>query len=116
MTVDLVKFSEVAEYEPAGHHGVVNRLLAGIASGGVRAVSVWHGRLEPGGGSDLHMHDGSAQIYAGLTGLLTVTNGQTSALLRPGDVVIIPAGEEHDIHNQSDAVATLLVISAPALK
>jgi quercetin dioxygenase-like cupin family protein len=114
--VELVKFSEVAEYKPAGHHGVVNRLLAGIGCGGVREVSVWHGRLEPGGGSDLHRHSGSAQIYAGLTGLLTVTNGETSAPLGPGDVVIIPAGEAHDIHNQSDDVATLLVISAPALR
>lgn len=111
----LVRFSETAEYEPAGHHGVVNRLMAGIERGGVSDVSVWHGRFEPGGGSDLHAHDGSAQIYAGLTGQLVVTNGETEAPLGPGDVVIIPAREPHDIHNESDEVATLLVISAPAL-
>ena len=114
--MELVRFSEAAEYEPAGHHGVVNRLLAGIGRGGVGAVSVWHGRLEPGGGSEVHVHEGSAQIYAGLTGLLMVTNGEMAAPLGPGDVVIIPAGETHDIHNESDDVATLLVISAPALR
>jgi len=114
--LELVRFSEAAEYEPAGHHGVVNRLLAGIGRGGVRDVSLWHGSLEPGGGSDLHVHEGSAQIYAGLTGLLVVTNGATVVPLGPGDVVIIPAGEPHDIHNESDEEATLLVISAPALR
>ncbi len=111
-----MRFSETAEYEPAGHHGVINRLLAGIGRGGVGAVSVWHGSLEPGGGSDLHVHDGSAQIYVGLTGLLTVTNGVTAVPLEPGDAVIIPAGERHDIHNRSDEKATLLVVSAPSLK
>jgi quercetin dioxygenase-like cupin family protein len=114
--LELVRFSETAEYEPAGHHGLINRLLAGIGRGGVGAVSVWHGRLEPGGGSDLHVHEGSAQIYAGLTGLLVVTNGATAVRLEPGDVVIIPAGERHDIHNQSDEEATLLVVSAPSLR
>jgi quercetin dioxygenase-like cupin family protein len=113
--MELVRFSETAEYEPAGHHGVINRLLAGIERGGVGAVSVWHGRLEPGGGSDLHVHEGSVQIYVGLIGLLEVTNGATAVPLEPGDVVVIPAGERHDIHNQSDDVATVLVVSAPAL-
>ena len=114
--MELVRFSETAEYEPAGHHGVMNRLLAGIGRGGVGAVSVWHGCLEPGGGSDLHVHEGSVQIYVGLTGLLEVTNGATAVPLKAGDAVIIPAGEGHDIHNQSDEVATVLVVSAPSLK
>lgn len=114
--MELVTFSEAAEYEPVGHHGVVNHLLAGIGQGGVTNVSVWHGRFQPGGQSDLHVHQGSVQIYAGLTGLFVVTNGESATLLRPGDVVIIPAGETHDIRNESDAAATLLVISAPALK
>lgn len=114
--MELVRLSETAEYAPPGHHGVINRLLAGIERGGLGAVSVWHGRLEPGGGSDLHAHEGSAQIYVGLTGVLEVTNGATAVPLEPGDVVVIPAGERHDINNQSDQVATVLVISAPALR
>jgi mannose-6-phosphate isomerase-like protein (cupin superfamily) len=114
--LELVKFSETAEYEPAGHHGVINRLLAGIGRGGIDTVSVWHGSLAPGAGSDLHVHEGSTQIYIGLTGLLVVTNGATAMPLEPGDAVIVPVGERHDIHNQSDEEATLLVVSAPSLR
>jgi mannose-6-phosphate isomerase-like protein (cupin superfamily) len=36
--------------------------------------------------------------------------------LEPGDAVIVPVGERHDIHNQSDEEATLLVVSAPSLR
>ena len=66
--------------------------------------------------SQICTHEGSAQIYAGLTGLIVVTDGEVATRLGPGDVVIIPAGEIHEIRNESDDVATLLVISAPALK
>jgi mannose-6-phosphate isomerase-like protein (cupin superfamily) len=114
--MELFRFSESDPYEPPGHHGVVNRLLSGIGRGGTSEVSVWHGSLEPAGGSDLHVHEGSMQIYFGLTGRLIVTNGDTSFPLEPNDVVLIRAGETHDIQNQSGEVATLLVISAPALK
>lgn len=111
----LVRFEESPGYEPSGHHGVVNRLLAGLALG-TPAISVWHGEIEPGGGSDLHAHANSVQIYAGLTGELTVSNSSEEIVIGPGDVAILPAGEQHDIHNRSSTSATLLVISSPALR
>jgi quercetin dioxygenase-like cupin family protein len=111
----LVRLVESQEYEPHGHQGVVNHLLAGRALG-TPAISVWHGEIEPGGGSDLHSHANSVQIYAGLTGELTVSNSAEEIVIGPGDVAILSAGEKHDIHNRSSTAATLLVISSPALR
>ena len=102
-------------YEPAGHEGVINRLLAGRAHG-TPEVSVWHGALHPGGGSDTHVHSESAQVYVGLTGACRVVVEDRDFLLRPLTAVSIPAGRPHRISNDGDAQATLLVVSAPALR
>ena len=102
-------------YEPAGHQGVVNRLLAGRALGTDR-VSIWHGTVERGGGSDTHVHDGSVQVYVGLSGTCTVTVGDEVHRLGPLTAVTIPAGRPHRITNDGDEDATLLVVSSPALR
>lgn len=114
--MQLVRFDEVETYEPGGHHGVVNRLLTGRIRGDVDEVSIWHGHLSPGGGSDLHVHDQSVQIYVAVTGTIEVSDGGEPVELGPGDTAIIPAGEVHDVHNRTEEDATLLVISAPALR
>lgn len=114
---ELTRFEDAEPYVPEGHHGVVNRLLVGLAEGGVSEVSVWHGRLEPGGGADPHVHQGSLQIYVGMTGEFMVSTGDGAGkTLGPGDAIVIPAGVEHDLENQGGTVATLLVISSPALR
>jgi len=71
----MTHFEDAEPYVPAGHRGVVNRLLVGRAKGDVAQVSVWHGRLEPGGGAEPHVHEGSLQIYVGVTGQATVSTG-----------------------------------------
>jgi quercetin dioxygenase-like cupin family protein len=112
----VVDFDSTESYEPAGHTGVVNRLLAGIKTADLREVSVWHGTIGPGGGSDEHVHEGSVQIYVGLSGTLTITAPTGAALVRSYDAAIIEPGEPHAVTNAADAAATLLVISAPALR
>ncbi len=114
--MQIVRFNDIDTYEPGGHQGVTNRLLTGKGRGEVEDVSVWHGRLSPGGGSDLHVHEYSVQIYVAVTGTIEVSDGDTPAALGSGDTAIIPAGEIHDVHNRTDEDATLLVISAPALR
>jgi quercetin dioxygenase-like cupin family protein len=101
-------------YAPAGHEGVVNRLLAGAALG-TDQVSVWHGALAPGGHAETHVHDASVQIYVGLTGTCVVTVEQQRFELEPLTAVTIAAGRPHGIRNDGPEGATLLVISAPAL-
>lgn len=113
----VIRFEDADPYEPAGHHGVVNRLLVGLGQGDIADVSVWHGRLEPGGGADPHVHEGSLQIYVGIDGVFVVSTGDgVEATLRSGDAIVIPAGVEHGLENQADVDATLLVISCPALR
>jgi quercetin dioxygenase-like cupin family protein len=112
----VVDFDATEPYEPSGHTGVVNRLLTGIETSGLREVSVWHGTIEPGGGSDQHVHERSVQIYVGLSGTLAIIVPTGTAVIRPYDAAIIEPGESHAVTNATDAAATLLVISAPALR
>jgi mannose-6-phosphate isomerase-like protein (cupin superfamily) len=96
---------------------VVNRLLTGKAAGGVEAVSIWHGTLQPGGFAEPHVHEGSVQIYVGLTGWLDVETPSGAVVLGSGDAVILEENERHSIRNShAEREATLLVVSAPALR
>ncbi len=113
----VVRWRTAEPYVPAGHEGVVNRLLAGRAEGEIEAVSVWHGTLEPGGFAEPHVHERSVQIYVGLTGQLEVETPSGVANITRGDAVILAATESHGIRNPDDVeMATLLVVSAPALR
>ena len=110
------RFEDLAEYEPRGHEGVVNRLLVGQENLDIESVSVWHGRLEPGGRSDLHVHDSSLQIYVGMSGEMIVGDGdQEKKLIRLSTAVFV-AGAGHFIENRSNEVAEVLVVSVPGLR
>lgn len=112
-----VQFAAVGTYEPVGHHGVINRLLAGRAEGGVESVSVWHGLLEPGGSADTHVHETSEQIYVCISGAVEVEVPSGNANLGRGDTAILDAGEPHAVVNRHPSEsAELLVISVPALR
>ncbi len=113
----VVEFAATQTYEPAGHHGVVNRMLAGRSEGGIERVSVWHGRLDPGGGAETHVHETSDQIYVCISGTVEVKVPSGTAVLRYGDTAILAAGEHHSVENRNATEsAELLVISAPALR
>lgn len=114
----LIRFDQARPYRPSGHRGVINRLLAGLGEGGVSQVSVWHGQVEPGGGAEAHVHEHSLQIYVGMSGELVVSTGDGAEgeALGPGDAILIPAGTAHDLKNNGETVATLLVVSSPALR
>lgn len=115
-TLRLHRFDELDEYMPEGHEGVVNRLLVGAESGGEGAVSVWHGRLDPGGHSELHVHPESLQIYIGISGEMVVGDESEEHALAPLATAIIAAAAEHFIENRSDDPAEVLVISVPGLR
>lgn len=110
------RFDELEEYEPGGHEGVVNRLLVGQESGETGEVSVWHGRLAPGGHSDSHTHPGSLQIYVGISGQMVVGDDQSEDTLTPMATAVFPQGTLHFIENRTEQDAEVLVISVPALR
>lgn len=113
----VVRWESADEYEPAGHAGVVNRLLVGRAAGGLEDVSIWHGTLEAGGHAETHVHDGSIQVYVALSGALDVETPTDRVTLREGDAATLERNEPHSIRNpHAFEPATLLVVSAPALR
>ena len=110
------RLEDLEEYLPGGHEGVVNRLLVGETLGGEGQVSVWHGRLAPGGHSESHTHPGSLQIYVGVSGEMVVGDEQTEQTLTPLAAAVFPKGTVHFIENRSDDDAEVLVISVPGLR
>jgi quercetin dioxygenase-like cupin family protein len=109
-------FDELEEYRPGGHEGVVNRLLVGEGSGGEGRVSVWHGRLDPGGHSAAHTHPSSLQIYVGIAGEMVVGDDQREETLIPLASAVFPQGTVHFIENRGNEEAEVLVISVPGLR
>jgi mannose-6-phosphate isomerase-like protein (cupin superfamily) len=114
--VKVIRFDGAERYEPPGHSGVVNRMLVGRGSGEVNEVSVWHGAIEPGGRADPHVHADAVQVYVAISGMVTVSDEESMVELGPGDAAIFAAGERHEVVNAGERMATLHVISAPALR
>lgn len=110
------RFEDLEEYIPDGHDGVVNRLLVGEGNGGGGVVSVWHGRLAPGGHSERHTHPESLQIYVGVSGEMVVGDGSREEVLVPLATAMFSKGAVHYIENRGEVEAEVLVISVPGLR
>ena len=84
-------------------------VLVGKDSGGERLTVVEAG-IEPGAGLGLHVHPGYEEATLVMEGeIQAVLEGETR-ILRPGDVLLAPAGAKHTITNQSDEPAKVLAI------
>ena len=110
------RFEDLEEYLPAGHDGVINRLLVGQETVGGGVVSVWHGRLDPGGHSDLHTHPARRQIYVVVSGVMVVGSDAEERELDLLATAIFPKGARHFIENRSEEPAEVLVISVHGLR
>ena len=91
-------------------------MLVGLQNLGIAQLSVWHGRLQPGGRSDLHIHPESVQVYVGLSGEMVVGDSEREEILDKLGSVVFDAGTSHFIENRSDQEAEVLVISSPGLR
>jgi mannose-6-phosphate isomerase-like protein (cupin superfamily) len=114
--MNVIRLEQCPPYKPAGHAGVVNRLLVGRGSGGIGDLSVWHGTIQSGGFAEPHVHEGSLQAYVAMTGAVTVAGESTNWDLQPGDAAVFSPGERHAVSNRSGEQVALLVISTPALR
>jgi quercetin dioxygenase-like cupin family protein len=56
---------------------------------------------EPGFGVPLHAHEHTEQVMLILEGDLTMTIAGETKELRPGDVVVVNRGVEHELRSQS---------------
>ena len=78
-------------------------------------ASVWE--IQPGGSQFVyHFHHGSEELLVVLRGTPTVRMHDGDHVLGEGDVVPFPRGPEggHQLRNDSDAVARVLIVSAHA--
>jgi quercetin dioxygenase-like cupin family protein len=69
--------------------------------------------LEPGQSQKQHAHPGNDKVYAVLEGTVLAQVAGEEQELGPGQVVLVPAGDEHGIVNRSGARAAVLVFMAP---
>ena len=69
--------------------------------------------FEPGQSQALHSHDDNDKIYYVVEGAGTFTVGTESRQLAAGWAALCEPGQDHGVHNDSDARLVVLVFMAP---
>jgi glyoxylate utilization-related uncharacterized protein len=108
--MEITRFTDAVPYEAPGHFGMRGLRLQGFDA--TSATFAWTGlsHFLPGGGTEM---DASPleKIYVVISGRISITSesGETH-VLSPLDSCFIPGGESRSILNESNHVATMLVI------
>ena len=108
--MEITRFAAAKEYHPPLHHGCTALRLQGFEASS--ADFAWTGlsHILPGGGADMDAGPLS-KIYVVTAGEVTVTLGDGStATLGVMDSCFIPADEARKVRNNSNAVASMIVI------
>lgn len=96
---------------PAPHARTIRHVVAPWTTGSTR---LWLGvsEVDAGSSSNPHTHRQQEEIFIVLAGTGTISAGGTSVAVRPGTVVLVAPGEEHQL--VSSAHEGLRVLSAVA--
>ena len=108
--MEVTRFAEAKPYFPPHHHGCTALRLQGFEASG--ADFAWAGlsHILPGGGADMDAGP-LGKIYVVTAGEVTVNLGDgSSAKLGVMDSCFIPAGEAREVVNNSNAVASMIVV------
>lgn len=106
----LVKrYADAKPYEAPNHYDVRGLRLQGFEPGGPTKSWVGLSHFLPGGGAG---PDASPleKVYVVLAGEMTVVVGADKVVLRPMDSCCIPANEVRTVTNESNAVASMIVV------
>lgn len=87
--MEVVDLKGAQEFSPKHH---VHKTLTDTPLSDI-SIACW----EPGQTSPIHHHPGADEIYHVLEGEGLFTDGRTERRLAPGDTVIFPAGEVHQV-------------------
>ena len=89
-------------------YGDVRRVVTGGAGGvaNVHVVSVTRGAP--------HLHTGYDEVYYVLGGSGRVTLGEETVAVRPGAVVVVPAGLAHSVEADGDEPLEFIIFGTPA--
>ena len=111
--MDVVRFADAPYYYPPNHDGVTARRLQGDKASSADFAWIGYSDFRPG--LFVPMEAGPiAKVYVVTQGVLTVV--QADGLrhrLEQWDSIFIPAGEARAIQNESEALATIIVITPP---
>ncbi len=108
--MEITRFSEARRYDAPGHYHMCGLRLQGFDA--TSSSFAWAGMSHflPGGGAEM---DASPleKIYVVIEGAITIELGDGSFhRLEPFDSCFIDKGEKRAIRNESNAVATILVV------
>lgn len=106
----LVKrFEDAQPYEAPNHHDMRALRLQGFEPGGPQGFWTGLSHFLPGGGAG---PDSSPleKVYVVLSGEVTVRVGGETVRLGPLDSCCIPGGEVREVRNESNSIATMLVV------
>jgi len=108
--MQITRFMEARRYDAPKHFDMRSLRLQGFDVSASRFAWVGLSHFLPQGGAEL---DSGAleKIYVVLTGELTIELGDgTRLILQPLDSCHIPGGEARAIRNNSNSVASMLVV------
>ena len=90
-------------------YGQVKRIVTGGEGGiaNVHVVTVTKG--------ESHTHSGYDEVYYLLSGTGSITLADETYLLRPGAVVVIPAGTPHALSADSDTPLSFVIFGSPPM-
>ncbi len=105
----VTRFADAKPYVAPNHHDVVALRLQGFEADGPENFWAGLSHFLPGGGAG---PDSSPleKVYVLLSGELTVRAAGQEIVLGPMDSCCIPGGEEREVRNTSNHVASMLVV------
>lgn len=92
--------------------GDLNRFLA-VKEDTDGAYSQWEAIVPPGGGPPLHVHSREDESFYVLEGEVVFQVGDVRETAAAGTFVNLPVGIPHCFHNESPALARLLICVVP---
>lgn len=103
------RFADARPYEAPNHFDVKSLRLQGFEEGGPQNYWVGYSYYLPGGGAG---PDSSPldKVYVCLAGHLTVRSGGQEVVLGPMDSCFIGPNAAREVKNETNEVATLLVV------
>jgi quercetin dioxygenase-like cupin family protein len=108
--MEITRFNNARPYTAPKHHDMRGLRLQGFDATGSKFAWTGLSHFLPGGGAEM---DSSPleKIYVVLSGAVTIELGDgTVEVLGALDSCFIPGGEAREIRNESNAIATMLVV------
>jgi len=104
------------KYTPFDHFNMTTQVIFNPQTGS-RKANCTLSTLGKGSGSSDEVHPNSDQIFYVLAGTLNVlANGVLLGTARPGDAVLVTAGDVHAVSNGGEGTCSYLAITVPPLE